>query len=612
MRFQPKEKWPEGCGARVLIKAVPVLLILCCLCGCQSGQSASDGMSFPRDKTLYIGGLQWGEPNTFNPLSDFPAFPVDGNDNLMYEPLLVYNILNGKMEPMLACSYEVTSDVIRVTMDRRARWSDGMPLTAQDALFTYQLGRRFKDARIAYVWEYVSAITIDTTKDSATGIRAERVNFFINKTRNNPLRILDFLQEYHIVPQHAIEPVLQACNNDFSLFQKKTFDRNPVVSGPYTLFTFSAEKIILKRNDEYWGNQAFFQGRQPRPEYIIHPIYKSNDHFSISLQQGNIDVSQTFIPRIWLKARKKVHTWYSAAPFHIPGSIIMFSLNVTRYPLSDKNVRRAMAAAINYRDIQELAVSGYSVERKPGLILPFGIEAQYDSPEDAAQYGVSYDPLLAKKILKEAGYTSIFDKKGNLLVMKDPSGAVVPTMFINSPTGWTDWETMVRIAVKGMRSAGIDVREGFLDFGLYNQNLKVGDYDCAIPLLAVTPSKPWSRFEAVMSSLNWKAIGEKMNENQGRYNNPSAKDYNPVVDSLIRVIPSLTDAQKKAAYRALNVIFMQDQPAIPLVYRPEMFYEFSVKHWKNFPTDQNPYAPPQCLCFGAGIRALWEIESVNE
>jgi len=49
-------------------------------------------------------------------------------------------------------------------------------------------------------------------------------------------------------------------------------------------------------------------------------------------------------------------------------------INLTRYPLSDRNFRRAMACAINYTEIKDLAISGYTPEIKPGLIMPYGIE----------------------------------------------------------------------------------------------------------------------------------------------------------------------------------------------------------------------------------------------
>jgi len=601
---------------RFLAGLACILLVGCGKGSKETSKPAAGGdTEFPRALTLYLAGFQWGEPNTFNPLSDWPAFPVGGNFNLMYEPLMAFNTLTGDMEPLLARSFDKTSEYVSVTMDPRATWSDGQKVTASDVRFTYEIGQLFKNAPTAFVWDYISKITVDTITDSTANSLVEKITFLINKDRNNPLVVMDFLQNVRIVPRHYLEPMLEAQGGDLSALQKLKIDQNPVVSGPYNLLRYSGEKIVLKRRDDYWGNAALRGNRLPKPQYIIHPIYKSNDHFSIALQQGNLDVSSTFIPRIWMKAKDGVRTWYSKEPFFVPAAMTMFMINVTHYPLSDKNFRRAMAAAINYTDVRELAFSLYSPGLKPGLILPFGMEERYFSAEDAQKYGVSYDPELAKKILSDAGYTSEWDESGALKGMKNAKGEQVPTVFIKSPAGWTDWEAIVKIAVKSMRAAGIDVREGFVDAGIYWQSMPSGDFDLLLhaPNPSVTPSQPWSRLEAVMSSRNWKPQGEKMNENQGRYNNPKSKEYNPAVDKLLKQIPATADeTQKKELYRALNAIFMQDQPTLPLVYRPEQFYEFSVANWKNFPSEENPYAPPQSPCFGAGTKALWEIESTNK
>lgn len=601
-----------------LFKVVLAGALLCGLISCGSKKPVSDSTSdgFPREKTLYLAGFQWGDPNTFNPLSDWPAFPVGGNYNLMYEPLVVFNSITGKMEALLASPPEQTADAIIVKMNSKARWSDGKPLTAADVKYTFGLGKQFPGATTAYVWDFISDIIVDTiTEASAAGeVKVERVSFLINKAgRNNPLVIMDILQNVRIIPAHVIEAKLASVGGTLAELQKLKFDSLPVVSGPYNLDSYSNEKIVLKRRDDYWGCAAMYNDKLPKPVYIIHPIYKSNDHFSIALQQGNLDVSATFIPRIWMKAKEGVATWHKKEPFFIPATIPMLQINTTRYPLSDKNVRRAMAYAINYQDVRELAVSGYSPPILSGLILPFGIELPYCNAEDVQKFGITYDPEKAKAIMKEAGYTSVFDAEGKLDHVKNAKGEKVPTMYIKSPAGWSDWESMVTIAVKGMRAAGIDVREGFVDAGLYWQCMPIGDFDLVMqkPVPSVTPSKPWSRFDAVMSSRNWKPEGEKMNENQGRYNNPASKDYNPEVDNLLRLIPTLTDEAKKVeAYRKLNIIFMQDMPALPLAYLPEQFYEFSTKNWTNFPTEDNPYAPPQCLCFGAGTKSLWQIKSV--
>jgi hypothetical protein len=117
-----------------------------------------------------------------------------------------------------------------------------------------------------------------------------------------------------------------------------------------------------------------------------------------------------------------------------------------------------------------------------------------------------------------------------------------------------------------------------------------------------SPSMPWARFAKVMSSKQWAPPGEVMYENEGRYRNATA-------DSLLRLLPTLTDkAAIKQTYRDLNVLFMKELPVIPLMYRPWLFYQFSTRHWTNFPTEENPYAPPQCLMVGAGIKALWGIK----
>jgi len=481
-------------------------------------------------------------------------------------------------------------------------------------VFTYEIGLKLKGAPTSYLKDLITGVTVTKVPDPITGgkTQAEKISLIVNKKeRNNPLSVLDQLQAIRILPKHVIGPLLQKYNNDLSAFQKENMDKNPVVSGPYNLFSYSGEKIVLKRRDDYWGNAALHGGKMPAPEFYIHPIFKSNDHFSTALQQGDLDVSSTFIPRIWEKSVKGVHTWYKAEPYFVPGCIPMLLINCTHYPLSDKNFRRAMAYAINYKDLKSLAISGYSPDLQPGLILPYGMEKKYFSAEDAEKYGALFDTVKAKELLKKAGFTSVFDKNGNLVQMNDSKGKKVPTIIVMSPAGWSDWEAMVRIAVKSMRAVGIDIREGFVDSNIYWQSMPFGNFDLIMhkPDPEATPSKPWSRLDAIMSSRNWKPQGERMNENQGRYNNPAAKDYNPLVDKLLKLIPTLTDETAKIkAYRDLNVIFMQDQVSLTLCFLPEQFYEFSTLNWTNFANEDNPYCPPQPPFYSSGIKMLWEMK----
>jgi len=120
------------------------------------------------------------------------------------------------------------------------------------------------------------------------------------------------------------------------------------------------------------------------------------------------------------------------------------------------------------------------------------------------------------------------------------------------------------------------------------------------------PSLPWSRFEKIMSSSDIDTVGVFIYTNEGRY-------VNQLADSLLTVIPSLKDDKElELGYSKLNELFMKEMPVIPLMYRPSLFYQFSTKHWSNFPTLDNPYAPPSCLIVAAGRKALWEITPVKK
>ncbi|MBQ5610935.1 MAG: ABC transporter substrate-binding protein, partial [Fibrobacteraceae bacterium] len=140
-----------------------------------------------------------------------------------------------------------------------------------------------------------------------------------------------------------------------------------------------------------------------------------------------------------------------------------------------------------------------------------------------------------------------------------------------------------------------------------------GNFDLVMhkPSADVSPSLPWSRFNEVMGvARDWQPIGAWASVNIGRYNNPASSNYRPEVDSLLGIIPLLKNEQDKIdAYEKLNMVFMVDQPAIPLVYLPEKFYYFNDKIWKNWPTQKNPYAPPQIPDLGSGTNILWHIYS---
>lgn len=546
---------------------------------------------YPRNETLYVGGFDWAPPSTFNPLDYDPNFPIDGNIRLMYESLLTYNQLNGKLEPMLADSYTQDEKSITVHLDPRAKWNNGSPVTVEDVIYTFQIDSLLPTARHGN-WNVLSKVTAD--KDN-------NITFHYGKNKN-PLILLNAIAETSILPKSVFEPLVQGAKSgksyDMSKITEFKNDSLPIVSGPYNIKTYSPDQIVLERNENYWGNVRH-EGKKPAPRFIIHSLYNGNNHFNSAMTKGNLDISSVFLPRIWEKSRDSIRAWSRNEPYHQPGSIATLFIAHQSAPFNDVAFRRALAHAINFDKIKSRAISNYSPAMQPGFILPFGTESKYFSKEDAEAIGYSYNIEKAKEILTAAGYS--WDNAGKLL---DKKGSPVRNFSIECPQGWTDWEDAIKVVVESFREIGLSAEEKFVDYSAWEKDLRLGTFDLSMKTQTaeLSAAAPWGRFEQVMGSAAFKPVGEETFANQGRYKNADA-------NKLIEKIPTLTDENEKiASYRALNKIFMETIPVLPVMYRPTQYYQFSTKHWTNFPTEENPYAPPQSLVVAAGVKALWEIK----
>ena len=548
---------------------------------------------YPRSETLYVGGFDWAPPSTFNPLEGDPNFPIDGNIKLLYESLFAYNQSSAVLEPLLAKSYTQTDSAIIVSLDPLAKWSDSSPVTNADVIYSFYLDSIFPTPRHA-IWQYLSHIDVQN----------EDLYFHFNPENKNPLVILSALAETSILPKKIFEPLTLNAKTpqgyDYAKILEFKNDSLPLVSGPYNLKEFFPDKIVLERVPTYWANYKY--NKEPSPKYIIHSIYNGNNHFNNAMIKGNLDISSIFLPRIWEKERDQIRAWSLEEPYHEPGSIPTLFIAHPTPPFNDIVFRRALAHAINYEKIKSRAVSNYTPAMQPGFILPFGEEAKFYSSVDAEKFGYYFNLDTARQILKNGGYS--WNDKAELL---DKNGKKIRSLNIECPQGWTDWEDVIKVVVESFKELGIDAQEKFVDYSAWEQDLRLGHFDLIMKTqtAALSPSTPWTRFNQVMNSKNLKKIGDESYSNQGRFSNLQA-------DSLLNLIPTLTDtALLKQAYHELNKIFMLEIPVLPLMYRPTQYYQFSTKHWTHFPTEENPYAPPQNLMVDAGIKALWYIKPNN-
>ncbi|MEK4053530.1 ABC transporter substrate-binding protein [Paenibacillus sp. FSL F4-0087] len=546
----------------------------------------------PRNETLYINGLQWGPPTNFNLLSGNPAFPVNyGNSReLVYETLFMVNQLDGGLEPLLGNSYEWTDETtLRIELNADAKWSDGTAFTADDVVYTYELGKKY-DINWSSFWTYISEVKADG---------AQAVEIKLNPDNPNKLTVLDSIELIPMLPKHIWEEIEKKNNNDLTAIRKEVND-NPVGTGAYKLHFYNDQKITIVRDDNYWGQKLF--GKLPAPKYITHVIYKDNAAGDLAFKSGQVDVSQQFIPQVWKmwEGGAAVKTYLKDAPYYLPGSMPSIFFNLSKAGLDNADVRRAIAMSINYEKISELAMSGYSAPMQPSLTLNSDAESKYIDQDAIKSLQWTMDIEGANALLDKIGATK---GKDGIRVL---NGTRLGPFEVECPYGWSDWNAALEIVAQSAKAIGIEIRTKFPESPVWTNDLQTGKFDIIMntPAGGVSPSQPWNRAMTIMYSNGVAPMGEMAFWNWGRYQNDRA-------DAIIEEIPSVSDEAKlKSLYTELNTIWLKDIPSIPLMYRPWVFDTVNESVWKGFPTEgDGTNIPPQISMDGAGIKALYQIHN---
>jgi peptide/nickel transport system substrate-binding protein len=551
------------------------------------GGTASGGK---RAQQLFVAGFQWSPPTTFNPLDPNAAWPTaENNMQLLYEALFGFDLLHGSLKPILGKDLTTPDDkTIVVTLQPDAKWQDGQPVTADDVVFTFGLGKTHPEVPFSSFWQYVK--TLDAT-DTHT------VTFGLDPKQPNPGMVKALICQNYILPKHLWTDI-EAQNKTIT----KYTNLKPVGSGPYKLQNYNSSQLNYTRDDNYWG-KSVHDGKLPAPKYIVHPIFKDNAAGNLAFERGEVDVMQQFTPEIWKMWQDKhepVATWYDKVPYQVPGSIPMLVMNTTKKGLNNPKVRLALAYSIDYARIAETAMSKYSVPANSSVILPQGAESQYFDKDNVAKNGWKYDPAKAKDILENELHAT----KGSDGVYKLPDGTRLGPWTAQTPTGWSDWQTALQVVSENAKAAGFDISTQFPQAAETTTNVQNGNFDLACwYVTGVSASSPWQRFRDVLDNRGVPAPGQSAFYNYGRFNNAQ-------VPALLDSAATLSGAQAKSVFTQLDTIFMQNVPMIPLMYRPLDFYEFNKTTWSGFPTNASPTAPPQFS--GAGVYWLYGLSSTKK
>ena len=284
----------------------------------------------------------------------------------------------------------------------------------------------------------------------------------------------------------------------------------------------------------------------------------------------------------------------------LPGNIPLLIFNTTKKGLDNPKVRLAIAYCINTPNIATTAMSDYSDPVNASLILPTGYESKYFDKAAVESQGWSYNKEKAIEILEG----DLKAKKGSDGIYVLPDGTKLGGWKAMCPTGWTDWNTSLEIVAKSAQEIGIGISTDFPQAPQWTQKMQNGDFDMVRNTYSgVSPASPWIRFRDALDSRGVPDVGKRANWNYGRFSDPK------VGALLDTAAAAKSDDEAKSAYDELDSIFRENIPCVPLMYRPLSFYEFNQSNWENFPTAENPYAPP--MWSGAGNIWFFKIKRVG-
>ena len=567
----------------------------------------------PRKETLYYAGLQWGAVVGWNPISDDMnnamaiTQAAGGSRTPMFETLYMYNMLDGSMTPLLADGNYVWNDAMTemtVKIKSTAKWSDGTPVTAEDVAYTFATNIKYANAQGSQLSPYIETVE---AVDSQTVLIKAKLND--NGAAVNPLIVISYLGQTYVLQKAWIQKVEARGGSDAAAI-KKDPGEDVVYSGPYTKFYADDQKVVLIRDDNYWGQDASMWGKLPAPKYLCHAIYADNAAAEVAFKAGEVDVDQQFIPNIqnlWLKDGLPISTYLEEAPYGVCVNMPTAWFNIDIPGLDNVAVRKAIAIAVDYDAINANAMTGQSpsfADVPRSLMNPTaGEQAAYNHDAVKELQWIGNDIEGAKALLDAAGIT---DSDGD--GFRELNGTKL-SFNACAPNGWTDWMAAMEIVAAAGEKIGIEITTEYPEWSVYQTVVTAAtqsEYDIFMMWTdSATPTQPWGRTRMLMSS-EYNGVEGNWSGNWGHYSNPR-------LDELIKLIPSETDAAKlKEYYTEAVKIYLTDVPSFSLMYRPDMFHAVNESIWTNYPEmNDGNNIPPMILINGYGIAGLYKIELVK-
>ena len=372
---------------------VAVVAALALAAGCSSTSHSPSGGTSNAGGVVEGGTLRLGSSSSIDSLNPFVAINQDAYSTFeyIYPELVQYNA-QMKFAPDFAKSWSTSSDgkVWTFKTQPDAKWSDGQPLTAKDAAWTYSTILKYAKTAAGN-----QAATLSHLKSAVAPNDTTLVLTYTVPVAN----VLSNLQQLPILPEHVWSKF--ATGNGLALKRyPNTPGSKPVVSGgPFELVKFQKDQIALfQRNPNWYGPKPHIEG------YGLQ-FFANDDAMVTALKNGEIDAVEG-LPNTSMNTVKQAGLTVADVPgeeFHD----FIFNSNPKKpknRELLDPKVRTAFEYAINRQQIVKTSLLGAG---QPGssIVPPASGGGWFDQNLNV----VPYDPAKANQILDQLGYKKAAD-----------------------------------------------------------------------------------------------------------------------------------------------------------------------------------------------------------
>ncbi|MEU4219981.1 ABC transporter substrate-binding protein, partial [Actinoplanes sp. NPDC026623] len=467
--------------------AVAALVLSLTACTDSSSDGRSTGDAANSSITIFNGATGTIVEN-WNPFSPTLLQPTEG---LIYEPLFWYNFASqSKPAPMLGSAYawDPTGRTLTLTIRDGVKWSDGVPFTAKDVAFTFDLIRR-TPAINATGLKIVSSVA----KDDRTAVLT-----FPNPSYTDEAAIIG---NTPIISEHVWSKIADP---------GKTTNPHPVGTGPYKLKSFSAQSYVMEKNPNYW------LAGKPEIQNVRYISLATADAASAALIAGQVDWMSSFLPGLDQLLKNQKNLTYVNTPALTTSIFTCAGADLgCKGPQTDVAVRQAIYHALNRDQLNKLAGGGFAQTGSPTLLLP---ERDKDWIADPANLTTPGGPDVAKanQILDAAGWAKggdgIRGKAGQRL-----------SLTIQTVTGWSDYISLNDAMTQELKAVGIELKPTQLSWQEWNTNQVQGKYQLSLDSIGLGGStNPYFTYQPKYSTATTAKVGEAAGTsgNYARYSNP--------------------------------------------------------------------------------------------